>query len=63
MSEIEREHGPEVPVADAEEQKQPATVDAAAEPDIPAPTTEADEADVWEQSHEVPLDDDEPDSV
>ncbi|APF34931.1 hypothetical protein CBF90_12705 [Microbacterium sp. AISO3] len=62
MSEIEREHGPEVPVADAEEQKQP-TTDAGAAPEIPAPSTEADEADVWEQSHEVPLDDDEPDSA
>ncbi|MDD7945651.1 hypothetical protein PUW79_13490 [Microbacterium sp. NE2HP2] len=62
MPDIERKHGTEVPVADAEEQQLPATADDSAAPEIPAPSTEADAADVWEQRHEVPVDDDEPES-
>jgi hypothetical protein len=62
MSDIERDHGTEVPVADAEEQQRSATSDDGDAPEVPAPTVEADAADVWEQRHEVPLDDDEPES-
>ncbi len=63
MSETAREHGAEVPVADAEEQRHPVTPDDGTAPEIPAPTTEADDADLWEQSHEVPIDDDEPETT
>ncbi len=57
MAHEPREHGPEVPDADAEEQARQVAEDDVEAPEAPEPTNEADAADMWEQRHEVPLDD------